>query len=240
MEVIPAIDILDGQVVRLARGSYDAVTRYGEDPAAQLRAWGSLGADLVHVVDLGAARSGVRDGALAQELGASGVRFQLGGGIRTAADAVAVLEAGAERVVVGTAAVWSPAALRAILDAAGPARVVAALDVLGGRARGAGWLDDGVAVAEVSSRLADQGVVRALVTGIGGDGMMTGPDLEVLATVRAAAPSMALIGSGGVGALEDLAALRLAGAEAAVVGRALYESRFSLADAIAVAAQSDV
>ncbi len=237
--MIPAVDALDGQVVRLARGSYDAVTRYGSDPAAQLKAWQAMGAELVHVVDLAAAKSGLRDAELLRSLGDAGVPFQLGGGIRSAADAAAVASAGAQRVVVGTAAVWSPATLDEILRSVGPQRVVAALDVLDGRARGEGWLDDGADVGAVARRLADQGVVRALVTGIRSDGMMTGPDLEVLAAVRTAAPGMALIGSGGVGRLDDLGALREAGAEAAIVGRALYEERFTLPEAIAAAQSAE-
>ncbi len=235
MQVIPAIDVLEGHVVRLARGSYGDVTRYGENPAAQLAAWSALGAGIVHVVDLGAARSGGRDRALPRALGATGLPFQIGGGIRTTDDALDAVFAGAARVVVGTAAVWEPGAIDAMVGAVGADRIVAALDVASGRARGAGWLDEGMPLAEVAARLAAQGVVRALVTGIEGDGMMTGPDLEVLDVVRRAAPAMDLIGSGGVGTLADLVALRDAGAEAAIVGRALYEERFTLAQAMAAA-----
>ena len=232
MQVIPAVDVLNGQVVRLARGSYDDVTRYGSDPAAQIQAWAALGARLVHVVDLEAARSGRRDVKLLQSLGDTGVAFQFGGGIRTAGDAALAIAAGASRVVVGTAAVWDPAALTAILEAVGHADVVAALDVALGHARGVGWQDEGAPVEEVVERLVSQGVQRALVTGIASDGMMSGPDLDLLARMRAAAPGFVLIGSGGVGSIADLIALRDAGAEGAIVGRALYEHRFTLPEAI--------
>ena len=232
MQVIPAVDVLNGQVVRLARGSYDDVTWYGSDPAAQVKAWSALGVTLVHVVDLDAARSGRRDMKLLRSLGESGVALQVGGGIRTAEDAALAIAAGASRVVVGTAAVWDPEALAAILEAVGNANVVTALDVALGRARGTGWRDEGAPVQEVAERLAAQGVQRALVTGIGSDGMMSGPDLELLARVRAAAPEFALIGSGGVGSVADLIALRDAGAEGAIVGRALYEHRFTLPEAL--------
>ncbi len=142
------------------------------------------------------------------------------------------IAAGASRVVVGTVAVWDPEALAAILEAVGNANVVAALDVALGRARGTGWRDEGAPVEEVTQRLVAQGVERALVTGIGRDGMMSGPDLGLLASVRGAAPEIALLGSGGVGSVADLIALRDAGAEGAVVGRALYEHRFTLPEAL--------
>lgn len=232
MQVIPAVDVLDGEVVRLMRGSYDDVTRYGSDPAGRLEAWGSRGASLVHVVDLAAARSGRRDEKLILNLARTGVPFQIGGGIRGPAEAAGALDDGASRVVVGTAAVWSPAILDSILDAVGASRVVVAIDVADGYARGTGWTDEGEPVAEVAARIAEQGVHRALVTGIAGDGTLAGPDLGLLSGVRAAAPRLGLIGSGGVGSLDDLVALRDAGAEGAIVGRALYEGRFSLRAAL--------
>jgi len=237
MHVIPAVDVLDGEVVRLMQGSYDDVTRYGPDPVGRLEAWGSLGASLVHVVDLAAARTGRRDEELTQNLARTGVPFQIGGGIRGPAGAARALRDGASRVVVGTAAVWSPETLESILDAVGASRVVVAIDVAEGHARGAGWTDRGEPVAEVAARVSSQGVQRALVTGIAGDGTMAGPDLGLLAEVMAAAPGLALIGSGGVGSLNDLVALRDAGAEGAIVGRALYEGRFSLSAALDIVAR---
>jgi phosphoribosylformimino-5-aminoimidazole carboxamide ribotide isomerase len=236
VQVIPAVDVLGGAVVRLARGSYDDVTRYASDPVEALVRWAAEGAELVHVVDLAGARDGLHPGELVSRLAAAGVAFQIGGGIRTVADAVAAVAGGAARVVVGTAAVWDTATVEEMVGALGEERVVAALDVREGRARGAGWRDGGLPVAEAAQRLASAGVGRALVTGIGGDGMMTGPDLALLATVAEAAPRLALIGSGGVGTLADLVALRDAGAEAAIVGRALYEGRFTLAEAMGAVA----
>lgn len=238
MQVIPAVDVLDGEVVRLMRGSYDDVTRYGSDAAGRLEVWGARGASLVHVVDLGAARNGLRDETLTRTLARTGVPFQIGGGIRGPADAEAALADGAFRVVIGTAAISSPEVLDSILEAVGASRVVVAMDVADGRARGTGWTDHGEPVVEVASRIESQGVQRALVTGIAGDGAMTGPDLGLLSSVHAAAPGVALIGSGGVGSLEDLVALRDAGAEGAIVGRALYEGRFSLPAALDIVART--
>lgn len=233
MEIIPAVDVLDGAVVRLAKGDYDHVTVYDPDPVARALAFGAEGASLVHVVDLAGARDGTHDEALWARLADAGVAFQIGGGIRTAAIADAAIAAGASRVVVGTAAVWDPTARSDILAAVGPSRFVAALDVRNGHATGAGWLDEGRPLDVVAGELEAAGVVRALVTGIARDGMLSGPDLDVLAAVRRSAPDVALIGSGGVGSLDDLVALQAAGAEAAIVGRAIYEGRFTVADAVA-------
>lgn len=232
MQLIPAIDVLDGKVVRLHRGNFDEVTVYGDDPVAQAQSWLDQGASLVHVVDLAGARDGVPDRSLWQALGAAGVAFQVGGGIRTAELVADAIEAGAARAVVGTAAVWEPETMAAMLAAVGPSRVVAAIDVRGGKAQGAGWLDAGRDVGDVLADLAAAGAVRALVTGIGRDGTMDGPDTDVLHHAGAVAPGLALIASGGVGSLEDLRALRPLGVEGVIVGRALYERRFSVAEAL--------
>jgi phosphoribosylformimino-5-aminoimidazole carboxamide ribotide isomerase len=236
MEILPAIDVLDGRVVRLSQGNFRGVTLYGNDPAAQMRAWAVAGARMVHVVDLDGARSGICDAALIASLAHAGVPFQFGGGIRTAAAAAGAVASGAGRVVMGTAAVWDPAVIDEAVAAVGSEAVVAALDVRDGRAKGGGWLDDGRPADEIAGRLADQGVVRMMVTGIERDGLMGGPDLALLERVRRLAPALAVVASGGVGSLEDLEALAAAGVEAAVVGRALYEGRFTLADAMAAVA----
>jgi phosphoribosylformimino-5-aminoimidazole carboxamide ribotide isomerase len=232
MELIPAVDVLDGKVVRLVRGRYDEVTVYGTDPVAQAADWIAQGAGLVHVVDLAGARDGTPDRSLWKRLGAAGVRFEVGGGIRRAADAVAAIDAGAERVVVGTAAVWDRPVLDAMLATVGPERVVAAVDVRDGRAAGAGWLDEGKDVAAVIPALAGAGVVRALVTGIRRDGTMEGPDIGLLEEAAALAPHLQLIASGGVGSLADLEALTSRPFEGVIVGRALYDNVFTVAEAL--------
>jgi len=234
MQLIPAIDVLDGRVVRLTRGDFDAVTVYGESPVVQARAWMDQGADLVHVVDLAGARDGRPDAALWQTLGDAGIRFQVGGGLRTPELVAAAVAAGAARAVVGTAAVWEPQTLAAMLSAVGREQIVAAIDVRGGRAQGAGWLDAGRDLGAVLSDLAAAGVSRALVTGIARDGTMDGPDIELLELAAAAAPDIALIASGGVGSLDDLRALRPLEVEGVIVGRALYEGRFTVAEALSV------
>ena len=230
MQVIPAVDVLDGKAVRLLRGDYDAVTRYGDDPFAVMWKWWEEGADLVHVVDLGGARTGHPDPALLEGLAASEVPFQIGGGVRTPENAVAALEAGAAQVVVGSA-LLGPGA-DAFAASVGPERIVAALDVRSGRARGSGWLDDGVPFEAALSQVLRLGIGSLLITGIETDGTMDGPDMTLLGDARGAASDCRLIASGGVGSLEDLKKLTALGADAVVIGRALYEGRFSLAEAI--------
>ncbi len=237
MYVIPAVDILDGKVVRLRRGRYDDVTVYGDDPARQLLDWGEQGARIVHVVDLAGARDGTGDRAAWRRLGATGVPFQIGGGIRNLETAQAVIESGAARVVLGTAAVWEPEEVGRIVTGVGAERVVAAIDVRGDMATGAGWLDEGRALGVVLSDLAAAGVVRALATGIATDGTLTGPDLNLMRNVISQAPAMALVASGGVGTLDDIRAIAGLNVEAAIVGRALYDEKFTFAQAEAAAGE---
>ena len=231
MLVIPAVDVLDGKVVRLLRGSFSEVTVYGDDPVAIGRAWIQSGAELVHLVDLEGARSGQPDRSLWDRFAAAGVPFQVGGGLRDAATARAALGAGASRVVLGTAAVWSP---QVLADIGSPGRVVAAIDVADGEALGDGWSGEGLGLESVLDGLRANRVERILVTSISRDGTMTGPDVTLIEKVRTLAPDMSLIASGGVGDLTDLRTLARAGCEAAIVGRAIYEKRFTLEEARAI------
>ncbi|MCH7669509.1 MAG: 1-(5-phosphoribosyl)-5-[(5-phosphoribosylamino)methylideneamino] imidazole-4-carboxamide isomerase [Acidobacteria bacterium] len=234
IQILPAVDVLGGNVVRLERGDYDAATIYGTDPAAQLRSWSEQGAALVHVVDLDGARSGEPSFGLWEGLGACGVTFQAGGGLRTVDDAVRAAELGAARVVLGSAAVWDPDVLAELVDRLGPDRVVAALDVRDGMAQGAGWLDAGKPVGDVAASVAERGVRWCLVTGIERDGMLSGPNTDVIEVVKESAPDLQLIVSGGVGSLDDLQALNRLGYPQVIVGRALYEKVFTLQDALAL------
>lgn len=235
MDIYPAVDVLRGSVVRLLQGNYDEVTKYGDDPVEAAGGWMTEGATLVHVVDLNGARTGEPDFDLWSALGKSEIAFQIGGGIRDQVTAERAVEAGAERVVVGTVAVHTGGVLSQIVKAVGHDRVVAAIDVRNGLARGSGWTDDGAPLSEVVFRVVDSGVAVALVTGIERDGAMNGPNLDLLARVQATAPTLGLIASGGVDSLDAVAALGSQRYEGAVVGRALYEGRFSLPEAIAAA-----
>lgn len=231
MQVIPAVDVLDRRVVRLRQGRYDDVTVYGEEPASAVASWVAQGAEIVHVVDLAGARDGIGSVELQRQLGETGAPFQIGGGIRTVAHAVTAIEAGASRVVLGTTAIWDPALLEAVIAAVDADRVVAAIDVRDGKATGAGWLDAGRDLEPVLSDLVGVGIKRVLATGIATDGTLAGPDTDLLNDVRRIAPSLAVIASGGVGGLGDVVQLASSGFEAAIVGRALYEGRFTYAEA---------
>ena len=236
MHVIPAIDILDGQAVRLLRGDYEAVTVYHDEPVSLGMAWNDAGIDLLHVVDLDAARGrtpsvvGVIEG-----LSSKGIRCQVGGGIRTPGNAVEMVAAGADRVVVGSAFVDKDGLGEGIATTIGPDKVVAAIDVRAGRAVGHGWTRGGTPYGDVVKRTLDAGVRTLLVTAIEVDGTMEGPAVNLLESVASIDPSIRLIASGGVGTLDDIRGLASGSCEAIIVGRALYEGRFSIEEAISAA-----
>ena len=229
MQIIPAIDILGGRVVRLYRGVFASAQTYSDRPLEVASRFLEEGAALVHVVDLAGAQEGVLDLTLWETFGSAGIPFQAGGGIRRAAQAAAVLACGASRVVLGTAALFAPEELAEFEDIS---HVVAALDVSQGRAYGDGWLGAGKPLGPAMNDLAAVGVRRLLVTSISQDGTLTGPDFGLLASVSGSPHGFATIASGGVGSLADLARLEGLGLEAAVVGRALYEGRFTLGEAL--------
>jgi phosphoribosylformimino-5-aminoimidazole carboxamide ribotide isomerase len=232
----PAIDIRGGQVVRLRQGDYARETAHDPDPLDAASRWRSQGARFLHVVDLDGARSGRPEslGAV-RRIADLGVPVQLGGGLRDAAAVEAAIAAGAQRVVVGTAAVRDPGLVEALV-AAHADRVTVALDAREGRVAVSGWLERSEASpAELLSAMADRGVGTFLYTPIEVDGTLEGPALEGLSPVAAAASESEarLIYSGGIGSLDDLvrlAALDLPALEGVIVGRALYEGRFTVAE----------
>jgi phosphoribosylformimino-5-aminoimidazole carboxamide ribotide isomerase len=238
----PAIDIRGGQAVRLLQGDYERETAYDADPVDAATRWAGEGAEFLHVVDLDGAKAGVPRNldAVRRIAAAVGCPIQVGGGLRDAAAVEAVLEAGAARVVIGTAALRDPEFLDAVLTAHGE-RVVVSVDARGGKVSLSGWTEDtGRDVAETVAELGERGVARFLCTEIDVDGTMEGPALRELARIATATPAQ-VIASGGVGALPDLEALALAGTlapnlEGAIVGRALYERRFTVAAGIAALA----
>jgi phosphoribosylformimino-5-aminoimidazole carboxamide ribotide isomerase len=221
IEVIPAVDVLGEDAVRLHQGDYDAVVERGGEPAALARRFAEAGARRVHLVDLDGARSGRARPGLVRLVAeaAAPAALQASGGIRSLDDARALLDAGADRVVVGTAAVGDP---RPWAEALG-ARLAVALDVRDGQVRTAGWTEGpGLSLDEAVERCVAAGVVRVLCTAIDRDGTLAGPDLDLVG--RVAGSSLRVLAAGGVRSPEDVAALADAGAEAAVVGRALLSS----------------
>jgi phosphoribosylformimino-5-aminoimidazole carboxamide ribotide isomerase len=227
-QVIPAVDLLGDEAVRLERGDYERVTVREADPAALVERFVRAGAELVHVVDLDGARSGrLRPELLARLTAAARpARVQASGGIRSVADAQALLEAGAHRVVVGTAAFAEEDALARFSGALGEALVVA-IDCRDGRIAVRGWKTSGLAVDEALDRCAAAGVVRLHCTAIDRDGTLAGPDLALLRHVVERS-GLHVVAAGGVSSEDDLAAIAATGCEGAVVGRALLEGRVPL------------
>lgn len=235
-EVIPAVDLADGQVVQLEQGDPDRRTVFGDDPVAVAKRWVAAGASRLHVVDLSGAIGGTarhRDEAHAV-IAAVDVPVQVAGGIRDLDTARAWLEAGADRVVIGTAAVSDEAFCRKAADELGEALVVA-LDVRGREVQVAGWTSSsGRDVVEVARAMVEAGVSRVLCTDVGRDGMLTGPNVELMREVVGA--GMAVIASGGVSSVADVAAVAACeGVEGVVIGTALYRGDIDLAEAMAVA-----
>lgn len=233
---IPAIDILEGRAVRLTRGDYGEATVYSDDPVELAVRWAAEGADLLHVVDLDGARDGApRNADLISEIASrSTVPIEVGGGVRDLAAVGLLLESGVERVVIGTAAVTDPEFLDEAIESFGSERFVVALDSRRGRVSLSGWLEDSdTSAPELAGQLSARGVERFLVTAIEVDGTMEGPDLDLLGQV-AARTEVPLIASGGIGSLSDLIDLRdldTTTIEGVIVGKALYEGRFTLAEA---------
>jgi phosphoribosylformimino-5-aminoimidazole carboxamide ribotide isomerase len=241
MKIYPAIDLYGGKVVRLHRGERERATVYGDDPAAVVRAFAEAGAERVHVVDLDGAFSGkrVHGDVVARMVAAAPVPIQVGGGIRDRAALDAVFAAGAGLAVLGTAAVKDPE-FAAAACAAHPGRIVIAVDARDGVVAVEGWVESaGVSALALAERAAGWGAAGLLYTDVARDGTQSGPDVTHTATL-ARAVKIPVIASGGVSSLDDLRVLAAAGVPAVVVGRALYEGNFTLAEAMAVAREHDV
>ncbi|HEX4669643.1 MAG TPA: 1-(5-phosphoribosyl)-5-[(5-phosphoribosylamino)methylideneamino]imidazole-4-carboxamide isomerase [Solirubrobacterales bacterium] len=234
MILYPAIDIRGGQAVRLLRGDYERETAYDADPVDAASRWAGEGAEFLHVVDLDGAKAGEPRNLQAVRRIAAAVEcpIQVGGGLRDADSVDAALEAGAERVVIGTAALRDPAFLAAALEKHGE-RVVVSVDAKEGRVALQGWTEAGEEeVVDAVRELRSRGVARFLCTAIEVDGTMEGPALGELSRIAAATDAQ-VIASGGVGTLAHLKALADEAApniEGAIVGRALYERRFTVAE----------
>ena len=235
MILYPAIDLKDGQAVRLLRGEMDKATVFNEDPAAQARAFVDAGCAWLHLVDLNGAFAGEPVNAAPVEaiLKACDVPAQLGGGIRDMATIETWIEKGLARVILGTVAVENPDLVREAAKAF-PGKVAVGIDARNGMVATKGWAEEtDVQVTDLARSFEDAGVAAIIYTDINRDGAMQGPNIEATAAL-AQAVSIPVIASGGVSSLDDLIALRDCGVElnGAISGRALYDGAIDLAEAI--------
>lgn len=237
MDLYPAIDLRGGKCVRLVEGDFGRETIYGDDPVAVARSFAAAGTRWIHVVDLDAARSGDPVNrpvvaAITSAVSPDGVAVQTGGGVRSIDDAASLFDAGVARVVIGTAAVENPALVGQVAGR-WPGRVAVGLDHRSGEVRLRGWTEGaGRSVRDLVPEAVAAGASAVIVTDISRDGLLTGPDVQGLSqlTSETGAP---IIASGGVSSLDDLLALSsIPGLAGAIAGRAIYEGRFGVAEAL--------
>ena len=236
MEVIPAIDLRGGQVVRLYQGDFSRETVYSDDPVAVAVEWQNAGVARLHVVDLEGARDGrlVNKQAMEAVLGAVRVPVQVGGGIRSMETAKGLLEMGATRVVFGTAAVRDPDLIETACTKLGPEAVVVGVDARNGKIAVQGWQHTETNEAvDLMKSMVDLGVNRFIYTDIETDGTLAGPNLGSVAALmnEVATP---IISSGGVSSMNDLLALSETGVEGVIVGQALYQGKIDLKEAVSL------
>ncbi len=239
MEVIPAIDLRGGRCVRLHQGDFDRETVFSDDPLAMAQRWQQEGGPRLHLVDLDGAATGepAHLAIIAAIVDSLNIPVQVGGGIRSVDTARAWLDAGVDRVVIGTAAVRNPAMVAEVCRNHGAGRVVVSVDARDGMVALQGWKEASeVSVLELAGQMSELGVKRLLYTDIARDGMLTGPDLDTNASL-AQQTGMAILASGGVSSVEDIRNLVPTGVEGVIVGRALYTGAVSLSAALAVVAR---
>ena len=238
MQIYPAIDLKNGQGVRLLHGDFDKMTVYAPDPAAQAKAFLASGCEWVHVVDLdGALEGAVANQDAVRAILSTGAQIQLGGGIRTMATIESWLDAGVKRVILGTVALKDPALVRQAAKSF-PGQIAVGADARDGMIAAEGWLEvSEVATLDLVRQFEDCGVAAVIFTDISRDGALTGVNAEATAAL-AEAVSIPVIASGGVKNIDDItacAALAHTGIDGVITGRALYDGRLDLAEAIAVA-----
>lgn len=238
-DVIPAIDLRGGQVVRLKQGDYAQQTTYAADPRELAGRYAEAGARWLHLVDLDGARSGRLDNlAVIAAIATDGMAIQAGGGVREEADLQRLFDAGVQRVVVGSVAVRDPARVAAWLAKYGAERLTLALDTRHAEGRwvlpSAGWTEvEARTLDELAPWYAARGARHLLCTDIDRDGMLAGFNLDLYRHLVTSVPQLALQASGGVRSLDDIRAARDAGANAVILGRALLEGSFTVAEALA-------
>ena len=233
MKILPAIDLKDGQCVRLQKGDYGTAHKVAEDAVQTARGFLAAGATLIHMVDLDGAKDGSHANydVVRQVIEQTGAAVELGGGIRTMNDGQAVLALGVSRVIIGSAAVRDPELVRQAVAQYGD-RIAVGIDARGGTVRTDGWLSDsGEDYLTFAKKMESFGVKTIIFTDIDKDGMLEGPNFEQLGALRRAV-SCAIVASGGVTSLSDIQRLRDAGTDAAIAGKAVYTGALDLAQAI--------
>ena len=236
MEIIPAIDLLDGACVRLHQGDYEQVTRFSDDPVAQALSWQNQGATRLHLVDLDGAKRGepVNDAAIRAITAALDIPVQLGGGVRSVERAHDLLSCGLDRVILGTVAIEQPELVSQLAQRY-PNQIVVGIDAKEGKVATRGWLEQSdVLATDLARRFSDAGIAAIITTDIATDGTLAGPNLTALREM-AEASSVPVIASGGIGCMGDLLSLlplEALGVTGVIVGRALYDGRVELAEAI--------
>lgn len=239
MEVWPAIDLRGGQCVRLQQGDYRRETVFGDDPVEVAQRWVSLGAKRLHLVDLDGARDGrpANLPSVAAIVSSAGVPCQLGGGIRNEQTITELLELGVQRVIIGTLAMEEPDWFRQMCRTY-PQRLVLGIDARDGRVATRGWLQtSSVSAVELARMFASEPLAAIVYTDISRDGMLSGPNVAAISEMCAAV-SLPVIASGGVSSREDIFQLAAIPAAGCIIGRALYEGRLSLAEAMEAAGDS--
>ena len=233
MRVLPAIDLKDGQCVRLKKGDYGTAHKVAEDAVETARGFLAAGAELIHMVDLDGAKDGSHANydVVRRVITETGAAVELGGGIRTMADVEAVLALGVSRVIIGSAAVKHPEFVREAVAHYGD-RIAVGIDARGGTVRTEGWLkDSGEDYLAFAQKMESYGVKTIIFTDIEKDGMLEGPNFDQLAALRNAV-SCGIVASGGVSTLSDIARLRDAGVDEAIAGKAVYTGALDLKRAI--------
>ena len=239
MYILPAIDLKDGRCVRLYKGDFDTVHQVAEDPLAVAAIFKAAGAEIMHVVDLDGAKSGERKNApIVRSLCEnSGLRVELGGGLRSMADLEEMVKLGVWRMIIGSAAVSDPDFVAAAVARYGSERIAVGIDALDGRVRTHGWVEDsGVDAYEFAEKMAALGAGTIIFTDISRDGTLAGPPIAELKRLCAGI-GCGIVASGGVAGIEDIAAIKKCGAAGAIIGKAFYAGAIDLTEAVKLAAE---
>ncbi|MBR6654564.1 MAG: 1-(5-phosphoribosyl)-5-[Oscillospiraceae bacterium] len=237
MYILPAIDLKDGRCVRLYKGDFDTVHQVAEDPLAVAAIFKAAGAEIMHVVDLDGAKSGERKNApIVRSLCEnSGLKVELGGGLRSMADLEEMDKLGVWRMIIGSAAVTAPDFVAAAVARFGSERIAVGIDALDGRVRTHGWVEDsGVDAYEFAEKMAALGAGTIIFTDISRDGTLAGPPIAELKRLCAGI-GCGIVASGGVSGIEDIAAIKECGAAGAIIGKAFYAGAIDLSEAVKLA-----